>query len=84
MRLAIRFAWSLPFVLLGSANVHAHPGHAREVVSAESPWHFVLQPEHALTTGIGVAIVAGLAGVTTLRIQSKQRQPKMQPIRVRR
>lgn len=84
MRLAIRFAWSLPFVILGSTDVHAHPGHAREAVAAESPWHYVLQPEHALTTGIGVAIIGGLAGVTARRIQIKQRQLKMQPIRVRR
>lgn len=83
MRLAIRFAWSLPFVILGS-TVHAHPGHAREAVAAESPWHYVLQPEHAVTTGIGVAIIGGLAGVTALRTQTKQRQLKMQPIRVRR
>lgn len=84
MRLAIRLALTLPLVVLGISDTSAHPGHSREVVAAESPWHCILQPEHALSTGIGMAVMAGVAGAAAMRIQSVRRRQKMQPIRVRR
>ncbi len=83
MRLAIRLALSLPLFALGSSQASAHPGHSREVVAAESPWHYILQPEHALSTGIGLAVMAGAAGATALRIQTVRRRQEMRSIRVK-
>ncbi len=84
MRMAFRFALSLPLVALSCAGAQAHPGHAREVVAAESPWHYLLQPEHALLVGIGLALLAGFTVMTTLRLKAKRRHQQLQPIRVRR
>ncbi len=83
MRMASRFALSLPLVALLCAVVQAHPGHAREVVPAESSWHYLLQPEHALVSGIGIAAIAGFGTVGYLQL-ARRRQPQLQPVRVRR
>ncbi len=48
-----------------NANALAHPGHAVEVTAADSPMHYIVQPEHA-------AIWAVLAIGTWLVVRSLQ------------
>lgn len=84
MRIAFRSALSLAVVACGSAVLQAHPGHAHEVVPAESSWHYVLQPEHAMVTGLGVALLVGLVSLFWMRAQVRRSQRQLQPLRVRR
>lgn len=53
----------------------AHPGHALEVVSASSPAHYFLQPEHALLVFGFVAAVAGVGYVIRSRNKSHRLAP---------
>ncbi len=88
MRLACRSTFctcaSLILAVVGSSVAHAHPGHAHEVVPAASPWHYWLQPEHALVNGTLVAIVAAIAIVVYLRWQAARRLQHMSPLPVAR
>ena len=84
MPMAFRFALSLPLVVVSAAVAYAHPGHAHEVVAAESPWHYFVQPEHALITGIALAVISGFLVMGYLRVMVKRSQQQLQPIRVRR
>ncbi len=51
----------------------AHPGHAVEVVPANSAWHYVGQPEH-LAAGLLVVAVAAVCLLQLLRQRSSLRQ----------
>ena len=53
-----RYASLMVVLIVASSRVaNAHPGHAHAVIPAESAWHYWLQPEHALITGVLLAIV---------------------------
>ncbi len=84
MCMAVRIALPIFLAGLGSSTAQAHPGHAREVLSAENPLHYVLQPEHALVTGIALASLMAVTLVVWLRAAAVRRQQRLQPIRVRR
>lgn len=87
MRLACRSALSVCacFILAATTSVaHAHPGHAHEVVPAASPWHYWLQPEHAMINGVLTAVVVGIAVVIYSRWQSAQRARRLTPLPVAR
>lgn len=88
MCMAVRIASPISLTILGSTWLGssialAHPGHAHEAVPAESPWHFLLQPEHALVSGIGLVAIFTVSLVVWSRIASVRRQQRLQPIRVR-
>lgn len=88
MRLACRSVSTLcqSAVLLAALApaAYAHPGHAHEVVSAASPWHYWLQPEHAIINGTLLAIGAGVATVAYSRWQAARRASRMIPLPARR
>lgn len=88
MRLACRSALSaytlLILVAATSPAVYAHPGHAHELVPAASPWHYWLQPEHAIINGMLAAIIAGVSLVVYLRWQAARRAQRMSPLPVAR
>lgn len=84
MRMASRFALSIPLVAATGASAYAHPGHTHEMVAAESPWHYFLQPEHALITGIALAVISGFFVMGYLRMVVQRNQRQLQPLRVRR
>lgn len=84
MRMASRFALAPLLVAATGAVAYAHPGHAHEIVTAESPWHYLLQPEHALITGIALAVISGFFVTGYLRMMVKRNQRLLQPLRVRR
>lgn len=71
---------SLALVALISPAVYAHPGHAHEVVSAASPWHYWLQPEHALINGTLLAVAVGLATLTYSRWQAARNANRLTPL----
>ncbi|MEO8271508.1 MAG: hypothetical protein ABI557_17425 [Aureliella sp.] len=56
MRLACRYALPLAIVSTITLVANAHPGHAHEVVPADSAWHYFLQPEHAMFSGVLLAL----------------------------
>ena len=57
----------------------AHPGHATEVVSSSSAWHYLVQPEHALAN----LFLAAVIGFCCIRL-IHHRRPKLLLARVRR
>lgn len=67
-----------------SSAAYAHPGHAHEVVPAASPWHYWLQPEHAIVNGILAAIIAGVSLLVYFRWQAARRAQRMSPLPVAR
>jgi hypothetical protein len=69
---------------LGSTIAQAHPEHALEVVPTENPLHLLLQPEHALVSGTGLAALIAVTFVVRVRIAAVRRQQRLQPVRVRR
>lgn len=88
MRLACRSTFymcaSLILAVAGPSAAHAHPGHAHELVPAASPWHYWLQPEHAIVNGTLVAILAAVGLISYLRWQATRRVQRMRPLPVAR
>ena len=82
MRLACRYALPLAFVTVGSLVAQAHPGHAQELVSAESPWHYWLQPEHAMFSGVVLAMLGGFILAIYPRWVAARRAQRMTPLPV--
>lgn len=71
-------------VAASSSTAQAHPGHVHEVVPAASPWHYWLQPEHAIINGVLAAIAAGIAVVVYSRWQAARRARRMTPLPIAR
>lgn len=88
MRLAchsvVSLCHSLVLVAVISSAAYAHPGHAHEVVPAVSPWHYWLQPEHAMVNGALSAVLAAIAFVVYSRWQTARRTQRMIPLPVAR
>ncbi len=84
MRL-LRYA-SLTVVLIVATSrvASAHPGHAHVVVSAASPWHYWLQPEHALVTGVLLAIATAALLTSVRRWQAQRQAALLRPLAVSR
>jgi hypothetical protein len=52
--------------LIPTDAAHAHPGHATEIVSPSSGWHYFLQPEHA-GVGLVMLVACGVAAFWVYR-----------------
>lgn len=75
MLTAVRLAFPAVLVASITSVAQAHPHHAHTVVPADSGWHFLLQPEHALVWSIGLATLLGIASSMVYRAKSSRQQP---------
>lgn len=72
------------FFAVGLACTHsvlalAHSGHSVEVVSAQSPFHYVLQPEHAA----GGLLLASATAIGLWQLHAAHRRQRQRLARVR-
>ncbi len=82
----MRFAAALvlPLVALSVTALQAHPGHQHEVVSSDSGWHYFLQPEHAMFSGVLMVLLAFTARVAANRFFATKRKLRPALLAVRR
>ncbi len=84
MRLACRYALPLAVVSAVSLVAQAHPGHAREVVPAQSAWHYWLQPEHAMISWVLFALTIVFLLAASRRWIAMRRAQRLTPVPVSR
>lgn len=81
-----RFSGLVAAVAIGCvvfpANAQAHPGHAHEVVSSQSGWHWLVQPEHAATLLVAAAVLVYC--MRKIQRAVNLRRMKLAPVTVRR
>lgn len=82
MRLACRYA--LPPVVVSAVSLvaQAHPGHAHEVVPAQSAWHYWLQPEHAMISWVLLALPMVFLLAASRRWIAMRRAQRLTPVPV--
>ncbi|MCA9180051.1 MAG: hypothetical protein KDA51_01325 [Planctomycetales bacterium] len=84
MRLACRYALPLAVVAAVSLVAQAHPGHAQQVVPAQSAWHYWLQPEHAMISWVLLALPIVFVLVASRRLIAMRRSQRLTPVPVAR
>lgn len=75
MLTAVRLAFPVVLVASVASVAQAHPHHVHTVIPADSGWHFVLQPEHAMVWWIGLAILLGVASSMFRSAKNLREQP---------
>ena len=71
---------ALGIVVSGHQTLQAHPGHALEVSSGNSPLHYVLHPEHFG----GALLLGGVMFLIVMKLLYIRRRPRAELARVRR
>ncbi|MEZ6149781.1 MAG: hypothetical protein R3C09_06635 [Pirellulaceae bacterium] len=84
MRLACRYALPLAVVAAISLVAQAHPGHAHQLVPAQSAWHYWLQPEHAMINWVLLSLPVVLLLVAGRRWIALRRAQRLSPVPVAR
>ncbi len=82
MRLVCRYALSLAIVSAVPLAAQAHPGHAHEVVPAQSAWHYWLQPEHAMVSWVLLALSMAFLFAASRHWGAKRRAQRLTPVPV--
>lgn len=84
MRLVCRYALPLAIVSAVTLVAQAHPGHAHEVVPAQSAWHYWLQPEHAMISWVLLALPTVFLLALSRRWIAIRRAQQLTPVPVAR